>query len=118
MVAACDAQSMCTVPSSSLFPVIHVFMALPQMRALRERMREVAAAHEAQKSAVLARYAALRAEVAAYHRRLDAAMAAGTTRALAALDINAVPSAPHSGPHSGPASKQAAANKQAVAVCV
>lgn len=89
-------------------------VALPQTRALRERMREVAAAHEAQKSTVLARYAALRAEVAAYHRRLDAAMAAGTTRALAALDINAVPSAHHS----GPASKQAAASKQAVPVCV
>lgn len=84
------------------------------MRALRERMREVAAAHEAQKSAVLARYAALRAEVTAYHRRLDAAMADGNTRALAALDLNAEPRAAHN----APAAKQAAAAKQAVSICV
>ena len=90
-----------------------VLLPMPQMRALRERMREVAAAHEAQKSAVLARYAALRAEVAAYHRRLDAAMAAGTTRALAALDLNAVPRAAHN----ASATKQASAAKQAVSVC-
>ncbi|KAK9843984.1 hypothetical protein WJX81_001035 [Elliptochloris bilobata] len=63
------------------------------MRALRERMREVAAAHEAQTSAVLGRYAALRAEVSAYHRRLAAAMAAGESRALAPLDTNVSPNA-------------------------
>ena len=86
---------------------------LPQTRALRERMREVAAAHEAQKSAVLARYAALRAEVSAYHRRLDAAMAAGDARAaLAALDLNAP-----SGARNAPAAKQAATNRVAVNVC-
>ncbi len=89
-------------------------MCARQMRALRERMREVAAAHEAQKSAVLARYAALRAEVSAYHRRLDAAMAAGATRALAALDINALPSAARN----APATKQATATKQAASVCI
>lgn len=80
------------------------------MRALRERMREVAAAHEAQAAAVLERYAALRAEVAAYHRRLAAAMRAGEQRALQPLDLNASPAAaqPAAAGSSAPASKAAA----------
>ena len=44
-----------------------------QMRALRERMKELQSNHDAQVSHVLERYHSLRQQVQAYHKQLQAA---------------------------------------------
>ena len=63
------------------------------MRAMRENVRELQAAHEAQISVVMGDYNRLQQQVREYHKLLEAAMAPCSVdtnrRALKSLNLNA-----------------------------
>ena len=64
-----------------------------QMRALRDNVRELQAAHEAQISVILGEYHRLQQQVREYHKLLEAAMAPCSvdisSRALKSVHLNA-----------------------------